>query len=99
MKQAMSLGHIIGTLVYMLDAPHRRIVRTNLRMAFPDWSREKIRRTAKRVFQNLGTTFVEIYQLATYSKIDVVDRVRVAGAERWQHALDRNRGLILVEYR
>ena len=96
MKQAMTLGRMIGTLAYLLDAPHRRIVRTNLRLAFPDWSREKIHRTAKRVFQNLGTTFEEICQLATYSKLDVVDRVRVVGAERWQHALTINQGLIIV---
>jgi len=96
MKYAMTLGRMIGNLAYLLDAPHRRIVRTNLRLAFPDWSREKIHRTAKRIFQNLGTTFVEICQLATYSKLDVVDRVRVVGAQRWQQALDRHQGLILV---
>ena len=96
MKYAVVLGRIIGTLAYFIDAPHRRIVRTNLRLAFPDWPREKIRRTAKRVFQHLGTTFVEICQLATYSKLDVVDRVRVVGAERWLQALGRKQGLIIV---
>jgi KDO2-lipid IV(A) lauroyltransferase len=95
-KQAMVMGRIIGTLAYLLDIPHRRIVRTNLRSAFPEWSREKIHRTSRRVFQHLGTTFVEICQLATYSKSDVVDRVRVVGAERWRQALDRNQGLIIV---
>ena len=96
MKQAMTLGRMIGTLAYLLDARHRRIVSTNLRLAFPDWSPEKIRRTSKRVFQHFGATFVEIWQLATYSKADVMARVRVVGAERWQRALDRNQGLILV---
>ena len=95
-KQAMALDRIIGTLVYLVDTPHRRIVRTNLQLAFPDWSRGKIRQTARRVFQHLGTTFVEICQLATYSKSDVMARVRVVGAERWQRVLDRNQGLILA---
>jgi KDO2-lipid IV(A) lauroyltransferase len=96
MKRAMALGRIIGTLVYLIDAPHRRIVRRNLRLAFPDWSGEKIRRTSKRVFQNLGTTLVEICQLAAYSKSDVIARVRVVGAERWRRALESNQGLIVV---
>jgi KDO2-lipid IV(A) lauroyltransferase len=96
MKHAIALGRIIGTLVYLIDAPHRRIVRRNLRLAFPDWSPEKIRQTSKRVFQHLGATFVEICQLATYSKSDVVDRVCVVGAERWRHALDNRQGLIIV---
>jgi KDO2-lipid IV(A) lauroyltransferase len=65
-------------------------------LAFPDWSREKIRQTSRRVFQHLGTALVEICQLATYSKTDVVERVQVIGAERWQRALDRNKGLIIV---
>jgi len=95
-KRAMALGRIIGTLAYLLDVPHRRTVRRNLRLAFPDWSAEKIRRTSKRVFQHLGATFVEICQLATYSKADVMARVRVVGVEHWQRALDGNQGLILV---
>ena len=92
----MALGRIIGTLAYLIDVPHRRTVRRNLRLAFPDWSPEKIRRTSKRVFQHLGATLVEICQLAKYSKADVMARVRVVGVERWQRALDGNQGLILV---
>jgi KDO2-lipid IV(A) lauroyltransferase len=65
-------------------------------LAFPDWSQEKIRQTSKRVFQHLAATFVEICQLATYSKSDVVDRVIVVGAKRWRHALDNRQGLIIV---
>jgi len=96
MKHAMHLGRILGMLTYVLDVPHRRIVRTNLRLAFPDWSSEKIRRVSKRVFQHFGATLVEICQLANYSRSDVMARVRVVGAERWRRALDQNQGLILV---
>jgi len=96
MKHAMALGRIIGMLAYLIDAPHRCIVKRNLRLAFPDWTPQKIHMTSKRVFQNIGATFVEICQLATYSKADVVARVRVAGSERWRRALDRNQGVIIV---
>ena len=96
MKQAIALGRIIGTLVYLIDASHRGIVRRNLRLAFPDWSQEKIRQTSKRVFHHLGATFVEICQLATYSKSDVIARVRVVGSERWLRVLESNQGLIVV---
>jgi KDO2-lipid IV(A) lauroyltransferase len=96
MKYAIFLGCLIGTLAYVIDTPHRRIVRRNLRLAFPEWPREKNRQTAKRVFQQLGAAFVEICQLATYSKSDVVDRVRVVGSKRWRNALDNRQGLIIV---
>ena len=96
MKHAIALGRIIGMLVYLIDSPHRRIVRRNLRVAFPDWSRHKIQQTSKRVFQHLGATFVEICQFATYSKADMLARLKVVGAERLQHELSRNQGLIIV---
>jgi len=96
MKHVVALGRILGTLAYLIDAPHRLIVRTNLRLAFPDWSPKKIRQTSKRAFQHLGATFVEICQLATYSRAEVMARVRVVGTDRWRRALERNQGLILV---
>ena len=96
MKRAMALGRLIGTLIYWIDVPHRLTVKRNLGLAFPDWSPEKKRRVSKRVFQNLGATLVEICQLVRYSKSDVLARVQVVSAERWQRALDKNRGLIIV---
>jgi KDO2-lipid IV(A) lauroyltransferase len=96
MKLAMSLGRLIGNLIYWIDVPHRLTVRRNLGLAFPDWSPEKKRRVSRRVFQNLGATLVEICQLALYSKSDVLTRVQVVGEDRWQQALDKNQGLIIA---
>ena len=95
-ERAITLGRFIGTLAYLTDVPHRRIVRRNLQFAFPDWSRDQIRRTSKRVFQNLGATFVEICQLSSFSREDVLESVKVVGAERWRRALESNQGLIIV---
>jgi KDO2-lipid IV(A) lauroyltransferase len=92
----LTLGRFIGTMVYLSDVPHRRIVRRNLQFAFPDWSRKRLQRTAKHVFQNLGTTFVEICRLSSFSREDVLASVQVAGAERWRQALESRRGLIIV---
>ena len=96
MKRAMALGRLIGTLIYWIDVPHRLTVKRNLGLAFPDWSPGKNHRVSKRVFHNLGATLVEICQLVRYSKSDVLARVQVVSAERWQRALDKNRGLIIV---
>ena len=95
-KHANALGRIIGTLAYLTDAPHRRIVKRNLQFAYPGWSKEQIRWTAKRVFQNLGITFAEICQLAAASREDLLARVRVVGAERWARSLESGRGLIII---
>ena len=95
-KHHMTLGRILGTLVYLTDSPHRNIVRRNLRFAYPDWSWEQIRQTSKHIFQNLGITFVEICQLAGYSREDVIARVQVLGSEHWLRALENDQGLIIV---
>ncbi len=96
MKQAVKWGRWLGMLAYLLDWPHRRIVRTNLRLAFPEWSPKKIRGTSKRIFQNIGATVVEILQLASYSKQDVIARTRLVGEDHLQRALAENKGLIVV---
>jgi KDO2-lipid IV(A) lauroyltransferase len=95
-KRALMLGRIIGTSAYLADTRHRRIVRRNLRFAFPDWTREQIRQTTRHVFHHLGTTFIEVCQLAASSREDLTARVQVAGSERWSQALAGNRGLIIV---
>ena len=90
------LGRLLGRCVYVLDGPHRRIVRRNLEFAHPRWSREKITRISRGVFQNLGTTFLEICQLATMSRQDLLSRVEVEGAEHLEAALERKKGVIVV---
>ena len=96
MKHALLLGRIIGTAAYLVDARHRRIVRRNLRFAYPNWTREQIRHTTRHVFHHLGTTFVEICQLAASPREELAARVKVVGSERWSQALAGNRGLIIV---
>lgn len=95
-KHVVNIGRLIGRLVYVLDVPHRRIVRRNLAFAYPEWSREDIKKTSRRIFQNLGITFFEIIQLGALSREDVLGRVRVVGLEKLQRALASKKGLIIV---
>src|ERR1700730_6667156 len=43
----------IGFLGYILLIPYRRLARRNVRIAFPDWSPERIERCVRAHFQNL----------------------------------------------
>jgi KDO2-lipid IV(A) lauroyltransferase len=96
MTRAVRLGRHLGTLAYLFDWPHRRIVRTNLQLAFPEWSRKEIRDASRRIYQNLAATLVEILRLDSYSKQDILARARLVGEERLQRALAGNKGLIVV---
>ena len=95
-RYLMILGRMIGTFVFLTDAPHRRIVRRNLRFTHPHWSPEQIHRISKRVFQNLGITFLEICKLVSDTRDDVLAKAQILGLEHLTQALDKNKGLIIV---
>ena len=95
-KHILKFGRLIGRLAYFLDVPHRRIVRRNLAFAYPDWTSQQIEKISRRIFQNLGITFLEILQLFTLSREDILEKIRVVGLENLQLALGSKKGLILV---
>ena len=95
-KRNMTLGRLVGFLVYLVDGPHRRIVRRNLKFAYPNRSPQQIRRISRRVFQNLGITFLEICRLASMSQEEVLAGFRVEGLTHLMRALDSDEGLIIV---
>jgi len=95
-RHILRIGSLLGQLAYYLDVPHRRIVRRNLAFAYPDWSLEKVKSSSRRIFQNLGITFLEILQLTALSKEDLLKKIRVVGLENLQSALGSKKGLVLV---
>ena len=95
-KHVLRIGKFLGRLAYVLDVPHRRIVRRNLAFAYPDWSHAEIKRISGRIFQNLGITFVEILQLFVLSRADILARIQVVGLEHLQRAQQSQKGLIIV---
>ncbi len=95
-RHIVGLGRILGRAAYLLDAPHRRIVRRNLQFAHPHWTREEVDTISRRVFQNLGVSFVEFIQTTTLSRNQLLGRLRVVGLENLQAALEDKKGVILV---
>jgi len=82
--------------MYLLDVPHRRIVRRNLHFAHADWSPDRIRAISKRIFQNLVITILEIFQMSCFSCEDILGKISSRGEEHITHALEGNKGLILI---
>ncbi len=95
-RHIVGLGKILGRAAYFLDVPHRRIVRRNLQFAHPGWTRQKVENISRRVFQNLGISFLEFLQMASMSREQVLGRTRVVGLENLQNALKSDKGLIIV---
>jgi Kdo2-lipid IVA lauroyltransferase/acyltransferase len=90
------LGKPLGTIAYGLDLRHRRIAKRNLEFAFPQWPKSKIKGISRRVFQNLGVTFLEILQMSFLSRQDILNKVEVKNGEYIEKVLDHPNGVILI---
>jgi len=88
-------GKLVGKLLYVVDAPHRRIVHRNLKFTHPDWSEIYIQQSSKRIFQNFGIAILEILQMSFFSCDDFLGRIRLVGEEHLYRALEKNKGLII----
>ena len=83
-------------LVYFVDLRHRRIVRRNLQFVHPEWSLDRIQKLSKRVFENLGVTLLEICQMTSFSREDILRKVRIRGKDNLLNAIKNPKGVILI---
>jgi Kdo2-lipid IVA lauroyltransferase/acyltransferase len=95
-RHIVKTGRLLGILMYFLDGPHRRLVRRNLQFCYPDRSRHQISELRKEVFKNAGITFLEIWQMACFSREQLLDAVKhLQGLEHLVNALKQNRGAVV----
>jgi KDO2-lipid IV(A) lauroyltransferase len=80
-RKVDTLGRILGLIFFMLDVRHRRIVRRNLKFAFPQWSWERVLAVTRQVYQNFGVTLLEILQSLCFTRSDIRMKVRMARPE------------------
>jgi KDO2-lipid IV(A) lauroyltransferase len=95
-KHIARVGRLLGMLAYFVDIRHRRIVRRNLQFTHPEWSRDRIRRLSKRVFQNMGVTVLEICQMTSFSREDTLGKTRIKGKEYLLNAMKSPKGVIII---
>jgi len=95
-KRIASMGRVLGMLLYGIDVRHRRIVRRNLKFVYPKWPPVRVQKVSKRVFQNLGITIVEICQMISFSRDDILKKVKIKGEEHLLNAMQNNKGAILI---
>ena len=88
---ALRLGALVGTLVYLISWPHRRIGMRNLGIAFPEKSLAERRRILRHSLQNLGRTAVEFVRLPTLTDEQLREMVRFEDEDWWAEAITRER--------
>jgi len=79
---AVRIGKWLGRIAFFVDARHRKISLTNLEAAFPDLSASERWTIARKAFENLGKTLLEIPGLARQKPEDIQRRVRYTGPDR-----------------
>ena len=90
------LGNALGLLLYVAIFPRRRVVRTNLRLAFPELGQTERERMARRLFANLGRTLLERGLLWWAPRARLERLIRVEGEERVRALLAAGLPVILM---
>jgi len=91
------VGGCVGRVWYALDADQRRVAKSNLVNAFPQWSHRKVCRTARTVFRHLARMVLEFLRMPRYGDAAYRRRwVSVWGEEHMREATELGRGVIIL---
>ena len=75
------LGNLLGTVLYGLAAPRRRIARTNLRLCFPHLTEEERNAISRQHFRYFARSFFDRFVLWYQSADRIRELVQVRGIE------------------
>ena len=89
-------GKILGNILYYFVVPQRRIVNRNLRFCLVDSSPQQIQSKAKHIFQHFGITILELLQMSSLSKQELLSKVNVEGKEILIEAMAQQKGIVLI---
>jgi KDO2-lipid IV(A) lauroyltransferase len=95
---AVRLGKWAGNVAFLVDIRHRRISLENLRIAFPHLRASERWTIARKAFENVGKTFLEIPGLARQRPEDIKRRIRYVGIprEEWIKVQEESKGALLL---
>lgn len=93
---ALRIGAAVGWFAGAVVGLRRRVVRDNLRRAFPDRAEAWRRRVARASWAHLGRETVATFRLADVTPEELLDRCDFTGIEAFEAALAEGRGVVLV---
>lgn len=76
------IGRSGGAMAHLLDTRHRRVMRRNLRHAFPEKSEMEIRAIARENFRRLGENYACAVKTAGMTFAEVLERCEIVGLEK-----------------
>jgi len=90
------LGKWGGRVAFVVDGRHRHITLVNLKAAFPHLPASERWTIARRAFENLGRTILEMPGLARQRREDIEGRIRYVGPDRKEWIKTREEGGALL---
>lgn len=95
-RAGLFVGKLIGRLTHRLSASRRAVVRRNLELCFPDLDTEQRNQLARRHFEALGMSLVEM-GLGRWASDKKIERLTtLEGVEHLNQALAAGEGVILL---
>lgn len=94
-RGADGLGNIVGRLGYLLGF-RRKLVESNLRIAFPDADDAWIRATVRQAYEFVAREALAMLRAGRLSREEVLERTAIKGADVMRDALAEGHGVVLV---
>jgi Kdo2-lipid IVA lauroyltransferase/acyltransferase len=95
-RAARAAGAALGALAWAVDRRHRRVVESNLALAFPDWPARRRRQVARACFRHIGATVFDTLSVGRLAATDLCERLTLEGWEHLVSAQEQGRGTLLL---
>lgn len=92
----LALGRGLGALVAAVDRRHVAIARDNLRRSFPDWTEDRVSRTARGVWVHFGGVMFDLVRILARGPDIVTPLATIEGRENAERAHGSGRGVVLI---
>lgn len=89
-------GSTFAAVAYAIRTPLRRAALFNLRLAFPDWSEARRRKTARGMIRQVGWMAGEFSQFPKYTRENIERIVLLDGFENFDAARRRGKGVLFL---
>ena len=87
-RVATGLAELVGRLWHALDGRRRRIARSNVALAFPEWPWRRVCATARAAFMHFARSAMEFFRRPLYLDPAYLERhVRIEGVEHMRAAV------------
>lgn len=95
-KRARHAAHFLAVLFYYIIPIRKKTVISNLKLAFPEFSEEKINKIAYRAYHSFAITIIEIMCMPYLSRDKLQSMVNCPKLDLVRQKYEENRGVIML---